>query len=346
MDVREMHIEVNQATQSIAANARRKFYPDEIDWILNKMVTRYIGTHVGNLREQPGAADSLVHLNRLSTLLDKIDLLAYQTEDGVSAVLPFKVSEVLSIEPHVHNLCGATAYTFREEVPLVVLQIKETTAVTQWYKDVVLNINGEAKFSMQTYATKRGVTFNGFQSKTEQWRLIPLILTELAYLGYQVHWETYGDVYIPDSIIFSELPGASVNITIDSVVTSATVQTVYKTRYINEPTVLYPGRLYFQSRLPGTRRGAFSSTYYRSPLAYLANDKIEVDLNSSFIVGKIRVHHVRRPRKIDINLGDNCELPEGVHPDICDLATEYIKVLRADPDWELKLRDNMTRTTI
>jgi hypothetical protein len=351
MDVKEMHIEIEQATQNLAANARRKFYPDEIDWILNKTVHRYIGSHVGDLRKEPGAADSLVHLNRLSTLLDKTDVTCYDNGDtlktNVAAVIPYHVQEVLSVEAHVHNLCGASPKTLREAHTLHYLKIVKSNANTEWYKSVVLSVNAEPVFNITAHAADRGVTFNGFSSKNETWRLVPILMAELRSKGYEVHWETYGDIHKPDTIIFSGLPTTVIQILIDGVTTVATYEdTLLRTKYINSPLTLFPGRFYFQTVIPQMTASGFASTYYRSPLCYQENDKVVTELDNSFIVSGVRLYHVRRPRMISLSLEENCELPENVHSDICDLAIEYIKGLRADPDWENKLRDNMTRTTI
>jgi hypothetical protein len=200
---------------------------------------------------------------------------------------------------------------------------------------------------MQDYAVKRGVTFNGFSSKNETWRLVPIIMSELHAKGYDVHWETYGSINKPDTIIFAGLPPSAIQIAIADVTTVATSEDdLIHTKYIDTPVKLTPGRLYFQTIMPGMRTSAFADTYYKSPLCYLENDRVVVLVDNSFTVSGVRVNHVRRPRVISLSLEENCELPEGVHPDICDLAIEYIKGLRADPDWENKLRDNMTRTTI
>ena len=128
--------------------------------------------------------------------------------------------------------------------------------------------------------------------------------------------------------------------------TVATIESEPKTYYINDNPTRYPGRLYFQSNMPQMRTGAFTDTYYRNPLCYLQNNAFLVEVSTSFIVRFSRLYYVRRPQKIDLYLNSHCELPESVHPDICDLAVEYIKLLRQDPDWERKLRDNMQRTTI
>jgi hypothetical protein len=347
MDVQEMHIEIEQATQAIAANVRRKLYPEEVDWVLNKVRGRYIATHVSALRGNPGAEQSILHLSRLGTLLSEDTLQTYKTERGVAAALPFNISELLSVEPQVHNLCGGTASTLREAVPLHSLKITNTSAEEEFYKSVVLSIDGDTKFSMQVYAAARGVTFNGFTAADERWRLVPLLMAELHYRGYEVYWEHCGAVYQPGCILFAGLaPAATIVITIDGTVTNSTVSSTLQTKYTNTPLTYYPGRLYFQTIAPVIRKGAFSSTFYRSPLCVLQDGTVEIELADSFIVSNLKIQHVRRPRKIDINLRENCELPVDTHPDICDLATEYIKQLRSDPDWEAKLKDNIVRTTI
>lgn len=347
MDVQEMHIEVNQATQAISANIRRKMYPEELDWILNKVMDRYIGTHVAALRGAPGAAESLLHLSRLGTILSDKNLPTYVTERGVAAAIPYTVAELLSVEPAVHNLCGANSVSLREDVILQYLHIVPSVALSSPYKDVTITIDGQIAFSMQQYATDRGVTFNGFTATDELWRLVPIILTELSAKGYEVYWQQYGPIYKPSTIIFASIPPAFIQITIDGATTSAqTSVSNLQTRYTNLPTTFRPGRLYFQTIYPVISAGAFSETYYRSPVCTLKNGTLEIELTSSFIVGNVKVHHARKPRRIDINLKQDCELPDNAHPDICDLATEYIKLLRSDPDWETKLKDNMLRSSI
>lgn len=349
MDVKEMHIEVEQGIQLLAANARRKMYPEEIDWVLNKVVSRYISNRVTSFREKPGSADSLVHLNRLSTLLDTVELPAYKVgeESLVDSVIPYRVMEVLSVENGVHNLCGNFAQTLRAEYPLHYIPVPETAATTEFYKDVTLTINGVVVFNMQAYTTARGVTFTGFSAKDERWRLVPLILEQLAAAGYMAYWERYDDIFKPGVIIIAGIPESPISIDIDGDVTQGSNSAdIYKTQYKNTPLSWYPGRFYFQTNLPQMKQGAFTGTYYRSPLCYQERGRIVTAFDSSFIVGSVRVYHVRRPRNIDLSLSENCELPESAHPDICDLAIEYIKGLRADPDWENKLRDNMTRTII
>lgn len=344
-----MHIEVEQGTQMLSANARRKLYPEEIDWVLNKVVSRYVSNRVTSFREKPGSAESLAHLNRLATLLDTMDLPAHKVgeESLVDSVIPHRVMEVLSVEAAVHNLCGANPVSLRSAYPLHFLPVPETEATSDFYKEVIVHINGVVKFNMQSYAQARGVTFNGFAAKDERWKLVPIILEQLAAAGFLVYWERYDDVFVPGSIIIAGIPVSPVSITIDGEPTVGSNSTdIYKTAYTNTPVSWYPGRFYFQTSLPQMKQGAFTGTYYRSPLCYQERGRIVTAFDSSFIVGSVRVYHVRRPRNIDLSLSENCELPENAHPDICDLAIEYIKGLRADPDWENKLRDNMTRTII
>jgi hypothetical protein len=348
MTVKEMHIEVNQATQLVAGNARRKLLPEEVDWVLNKVMLRYIGTHATSIRQSPGAAESITHLNRLASVLDYTTVRTYEEPDkeSVAAVLPYSVYELLSVQLKVHNLCGAKAGTLRSQTRIHILKVTPTTALTEFYKNVVLTIDGTIIFDMQAYAAEHNVTFNGFPSKSETWRLVPIILSELIRKGYQVFWEDMDKDSFPNSIIIVGIPEASVVLAIDGVNTVALVDSRLRTVYTASTYKKYPGRLHYQTTLPQIEASAFSGTYYRSPLCFVNNRKLQITLNGSFIVGDAVLHHVRKPRPIDVILGINCELPEVAHPDICDLATEYIKQLREDPNWETKLKENMIRTTI
>jgi hypothetical protein len=346
MQVEQMHIDVEQAIQLVSSNARRKLYPEEIDWILNKMVDRYIATHASGIRERAGAAESLMHTQRLSSLLTFIDRQLYVQEPNIlKTVLPYEVHEMLSTELGVVNLCGQPALSSRALVKRHILPLKPSTLLSGWYNQVILRVNASQVFSIQSYATARGVAFTGIDS-SDIWYIKDILLAELSKQGYHVHWESYGDKAYPGAIIFDAIPESTIDISIDGVTTVATVESTPLTAYINENPVRYPGRLYFQTNMPQMRTGAFTDTYYRNPLCYLQDNTLTVETSSSFIVRFARIYYVRKPQKIDIHLKNNCELPESVHTDICDLAIEHIKLLRQDPDWERKLKDNIQRTTI
>jgi hypothetical protein len=236
----------------------------------------------------------------------------------------------------------------RETAYLNFLQFPETTATEDFYKIVQIIINSQTVFNMQAYAALRGVTWEGLTGKDERWRLVSLIMVELSRAGYRVYWEKYGTIYKPWTFIIDadgqQLPSS---INIDNTATAGTNSDVFfRTKFTNTPVKQFPGRFYFQTILPQMQEGAFSDTYYRSPLCYQEDDRVVVQYDDSFIVSGLRLYHIRRPRPVDLSLSENCELPETAQVDICDLAIEYIKGLRADPDWENKLRDNMTRTII
>jgi len=347
MEVQAMHITVEQGIQAIAGNVRRMLFSEEIDWILNDQVDQYIGTHASSLREKPGAADSLVHLNRLSSLLTSAPIPAYQeTPLRVRSAIPYSVAELLSVEANVKNLCGETyGPTDRKRNTLILLPIKKSIASSEWYKTVRVFVNLAEVFNMQHYATARGVTFNGFQGPDEDWRMLNVLLPELAD-RYEVHWEIYGDLYFPSTIIISGLSESSASIEIDGTSTNATVQYLTQTQYIVPEENPMPARLYFQTNLHQMRVGAFSRTSYRSPLAYLQENMVVTEMSTSFIVGGIRINYVKKPRRIDLSLNQHCELPDSAHSDICNLTIEHIKLMREDPNWEAKLKQNMLRTTI
>jgi hypothetical protein len=90
---------------------------------------------------------------------------------------------------------------------------------------------------------------------------------------------------------------------------------------------------------------AYKKSTYLSPISELEQGSLWVyGDDASFIVTKVRVSYVKKPARIDLTLGQDCELPSEFHMAVCDLTVEYFKGMIADPNWEVKLRDNMQRS--
>jgi len=67
--------------------------------------------------------------------------------------------------------------------------------------------------------------------------------------------------------------------------------------------------------------------------------------NKSFIVTSSRLSYVRKPQRISLSLGQDCEIAPEYHQLICDLTSEYFKAMIADPNWEVKLKDKHDQNT-
>ncbi len=345
MTVREMHLELQQATQNVGSNKRRALLPQEMDWVLNKVMERYLNTHATSIRNAPSAEHSITHMNRIQTLVRHSDLPMFkENAETTSGHLPVTVHDLLSVQPEVSLLCGgATARTLRSSDTLHFLQVAQSAAPAgPYYTTVRLTINGTVVFDAASWAIKHNGTYAGF-SRPWIWQVLRLMLPELQD---NVFWQWHDGNFYPDMLIFDGLPPSVITLQLGDQIYTATPQTVLRTQYVADTAKHRPGRLYFHTVLPDMIQGAYTRTDGQSPLCYVEQNKLYAMTDPSYIVRGCRILYVRRPRAINVDLGIDCDLPEGSHQDICDLATEYIKNLRGDQNWEVKLQENMNRTTI
>lgn len=345
-----MHIEVNQSLQKIAANLTRKIFPQEIDWLLNKNMERYIQTKVKPKKDGTGGfqideldADAIRPL-----IKTRIPVTAFRYDtSSFASVLPGDYSYLLADASEIKRTCGDDVDQETITESLLVIPIKKSNIATgpNYYENVILTLNGSVEFNATDFALARGVSYTGFASEEEIFELVTPMLLELKRKGFNVYFEKYGNKFFPRSIIVVSTGSITGSISIDSVVTSGVLSSFsYKIESTDHDPVEYPNRLSPSTKIPTLNATAFYKTVAESPLSELEGSLLKVHANETFIVSKSLLSYVRKPNRISIILGQDCELAAEFHQAICDLTVEYIKGMIADPNWEVKLKDNMVRT--
>jgi hypothetical protein len=347
MNVFEMHIEVKQATQNIAANTRRKLQSEEIDWILNKNVERFIADRVKPKKDGSGLHEvNQFDIDGVRTLLSTAECTAKVDGTDYKCMLPADYSFLLSDDSRVTLICGTSSFTptsVTENVLRIPLK-QSVKSAAKFYETVSITIDGTTH-TLADLNTNNAGTYNGLASKQEIFVVRDAMLSHLRSKNVEVYWERYHDIYYPNHFLF---PGrAAGSITIDSgtdSTTSGTVGTITYTKYNLNGDKWSPNRLTASSQISVMIDTAFVKSHYHSPISELEGNYLIVHGDRSFIVSKSRVNYVKKPRKINLALAQNCDLPEEFHPAICDMAVEYFKAMTQDPNWEVKLKDNMMRS--
>lgn len=352
MNAREMHIEVNQSLQKVAANRTRKFLSGEIDLALNKIVGRFIQSKLRPRKDGSGGFDvDQLGLDALRTLIVNKTLDAYyETGSTVISYLPSDYKHLLRDSSTVELLCGqATASTSQETLKIMNLRQPRSGKNTQPYYtsmqvqlgDVTVRIPADLPASN---------TFNGYEAREDISFLVPFILNRLRANGLEVYWERFAGMYTPSSYFVvgnSDLPEA-VNLTIDGTdQTLSSVTTKTLIRYISSSTQTSANRLCAWHTIDALKDAAFFKSSAHSPISELRGDLLVVHHDSSFIVNKTAITYVRKPQTISLLLGTDCDLPEDFHQAICDLTVEYLKGRLGDlQGMQLAESDNERRVTI
>lgn len=349
MLVKEMHIEVSQSFQKIAANKSRRLLPDEIDWLLNKNVERYIRSKIKPKQDGSGGFQIDQHdTDAIRTLLKtRIPVDAYQYDTRrFASILPGDYSYLISDLSLLKTSCDGEITKEISTKYLLSLPVKKSTAPNgPYYEAVDITLNGSQEFSMSTHVQNNNGSYTGVDSPEEIFLVISTILKVLRDRGWEVYWERYGEKFFPKSVVVVTSVQIAGSISINGTVTAGSTTTVSQmVAEVEGESLKEAGNALTSSAKISDRLGvAFYDTSAEEPLSELGGNYLFVYTDETFIVSKVLLSYIRKPQRISLILGQDCDLAEDFHQLICDLTVEYIKGMIADPNWEVKLRDNMLR---
>jgi len=328
MNVQEMHIEINQSLQQVAANSTRKYYTEEIDWVINKVQHRYIqsclkpievdGRPTSKFTVDQLRVDALRHLITVKELPTTVGLL-----NTVEAVLPCDYMYLLSDSSEVLKLCGAELTTESISTTLKFLKLTQTTKGTPlFYVTSSLSI-GSTTLNVPASLDVPN-KYYGYETKEDIMFLRNWYLDKLRAEGIEVYWERYGSVYKQGSFIF--VGSSSSTLTHDGVaVTQETTKTITSTRPTNALTgSVVDNRLVNSDQVSTLMSTPFYKTGPESPISELKSNILSVHCDSNLTVKRVYITYVRIPQSVSLTLGTDCEITEQFHQTICDLAVEYI----------------------
>jgi len=351
MTIKEMHIEVNQSLQKVAANRTRKYLSEEIDWVLNKMQHRFIQ---GRIKPRKGGGYSLEQMNvdalRPILVSGKKIPAFIDRPDRYKCFLPPDYSYLISDASLTSELCKETAQVEAKKLYITWLKQVKTNKVDPLYYQTVkvtanadiLNIPGNLPYYHE---------YTGYNRKEDIFLVLPWIVNHFQQLGnLQVGYELFGEYFKPSHYYFisdSAFP-------ITSLVQDATNNTVqvqelkeFTSHKSLDTEVLTANRLESSENIHNLLSTAFYKTSLHSPISELSKNILYVYHDSSFTVNSCEITYIRKPRIVSLFLGSDCELPAEFHPTICDLATEYIKGrLENGQGQQIIERDNELRVII
>ena len=187
--------------------------------------------------------------------------------------------------------------------------------------------------------------------------------------GFEIYWEMYGQLHHPNSFIVLVDTAVHTFMHWDSSLTNA----ASGSNLISSLVAVYPGAtgwgdpsfteaVYAQytddglgaKRLPpenATREFAFNkfiqhddifklledpfnTTKYTAPLTTIRGEYIDIYTSDIFIIDKVKITYIRKPKLISLSLGLDCELPEHTHQEIVDMTVSSILEGISDPRYK------------
>ena len=348
MNILEMHIEVAQATQNIAANVRRKLQMEEIDWLLNKNQERFIQSKVKPRKDGSGGFQiDQVDTDSIRTLLATASNTAQRTDLNEYAYqLPADYSYLISDDSKNLLLCTTVVPDPATIIDAVlILPLKSTKSSAKFFETIVINL-GSNSYSLNALTIAYQLTYIGLNSKEEVYVVRDAMLWYMRNtLKLNVYWESYRNLYRPNSFLFVNMANSG-SIVVDGTSVAGVLNNISYTGYTTAEGQWYPNRLTPSDKISTILRTPFVKPSVHTSVSKLSGNELIVYGDVSYIVTGVRVDYVKKARRLNLLLGQNCELPEEFHQAVCDLTVEYFKAMTVDPSWEMKLKDNITRSTI
>ena len=78
----------------------------------------------------------------------------------------------------------------------------------------------------------------------------------------------------------------------------------------------------------------FNTTKHTSPLTTIRGRYIDIYTSDIFIIDKLKITYIRKPREISLPLGISCELPDHCHQEIVDMAVSSFLEGISDPRYK------------
>lgn len=354
MNALEMHIDTDITTQKISSNLFRRFDPAQIDWLLNREVERFIKDRIKEDKDSLGFEASEVDLDAIRTLVvnDQVLLVRKKnpTDRTVFGWLPGDYSYLIDDFSIVLQSChqaeykAATTFSTTDEYIYAFPLKASSLSSGPFYVNSNITLNAGTIISQSSGP--------GLPTSEELFTYRYYLLNQLWSLpGGNItwFWERYGTLYKQGCILAvtnTQQTGAN-TITIDGVTTNAT-ETIQA--YVSAPIVMphdiddqepTPNRLIKGSARSNVLKSAFARSRASSIVSSVDGNLLRAYHDTKFIVNSLIISYIRKPRKISLSLGQDCDLPEEFHSQIVDRTGVTIKELTMNPDWQIALQSMM-----
>lgn len=339
MTVKEMHIQFSLGLQKLGANSRRKFYPEEIDNILNTAQDAFIRDQVKVTEDARGFLSTQIDVDKLRPIIvrDHETYAAKTTSLGKLAYtvpLPADYAYLISDSWYSAKACSTVVEGTEAEFTKLLPMYRSAKVAAPFYETVKITFDGADILNLAFQATQDGANslYTGVRSKDERFYVRSLILDIFnermrnGLLGASIkglYWERYKDKYYPNHFILVSTTDKAANIVLDAESFGYVGADTSFTKSTATTHYVVAGRQVKPSVIDQVLTMPFYGPTPKSPISVLSGTTITVFPHKSCIVNKASLSYVRKASRIDLSLHRNCELAPEFHQTVVDMAVEY-----------------------
>ena len=378
MNVTEMHLAIQQGVDKINSLQADLLLGEEIDIELNKSQIRFINTKygVGN-KHGKGFEESQKRIDDLRSLVREYTAPTTYKEQYNNDIwvdtfqLPLDYLYLVNQRSELWiNNCLSIAYNYTNYDPIsyIVIPFDNFHNGTYFINNLEL-VADPANGTLGQVTMLPGITWATYTYPADVVNLQTDIATATNWgAGFEFHWESYGNINVPNAFIvivntsthgfFNWDSSVTNSISGTKLITSAIGSFPLSTGLTDSINTLAYGQYTADAlgakRVPiamSSRQYAlnkfvqlddiaklledpFNTTKHTSPLTTIRGRHIDIYTSDIFIIDKLKITYIRKPREISLPLGISCELPDHTHQEIVDMAVSSILEGISDPRYQ------------
>jgi hypothetical protein len=345
MLVQEMHVQFDSRLQRMNSNAFDIFYPAEKDILLNyaqnKLIRITLPPNEVN-RKQQGSQITTKRYDDLQTLVTKKTIPMVILEQYVlSGVLPYDFFDFITASSLLTDNCKGVDLTTKANANLHIayLPFIDDVAVTDLYSDFKWTLEySDATPDLVLAQVSDYPKFPTLSANNEKFLISNFAIyeTNRKATEVKVYWEKFGSIYKPNNFIF-----VSTSTNLDKILMNVkgalTAEGVFSDLNAEQYSALTGTMARKETRLIESQfiysflANPYQTTAADSPITELTDNQILFHHTANFATDSLEVVYYRKPKLINYFLDVSCELHEGRHDKIIDIAVEAASAFIGNP---------------
>jgi hypothetical protein len=144
---------------------------------------------------------------------------------------------------------------------------------------------------------------------------------------YEFFYENFRGTYTKNTLIIASKDSSVFQFSTDSGsnYTNISSSSYSYTYYAAVPNITTSGKLVEQDDIFAMQADPFNKTSADFPLYHVSDTDFNIYINSAeFVITNAILSYLRIPNTVSWYINESCDLPEGTHPEIVTIATNYL----------------------
>lgn len=340
MTIREMHIDFDIDLQKVNSNLFAKIKPEEKDRILNRAISRYINTCIRpKVSAKDGFEKDTKGLDSISDIVETVQLPLYKVDNrSVMALLPANYQHKVKITADVSYGCSSIASnitTVNKYIYTAIFTLPDDSSnLYAGFTITLINLSGvpTTLFNIANYPHWS----TGLADQDLKFELIELIRAQiqLTFPNIEIYYEKFnGKIYngkfiliVKDtngnSVQYTSIKLTTTGLTINTTTTFTTHSFTGYTVSSSVATRISRVDIVSSEDVEENLDNNFTGTGFDSVVGKIEGGRVFLYYNNKFIPTALNLTQIRKPQRVDIYLGQNCDLNENVHDEVVEIGVQ------------------------